>query len=239
MAMQEMQSSTRQNRNRRKRKAAMLEKFKADGQVIDDRNRDLRRLRQHLLSKGAASSSQPVTAAQHGAAAEENQEEFASPNPSPRASDSPGQDHTTGGQELGSPDPAPRLWRHLRDIRDRQLLPDLLPIEGDARTLAISEESAVRRRAMRDRQLLPDLLPIAGDARTLAISEESAVRRRAMRAMAAAHAAPHSTRTLHVDGIGPIAQYHHYVDCAEEKGLHLFSRDYRQQCLNSKLSYSK
>ena len=185
----------------------MLEKFKADGQVIDDRNRDLRRLRQHLLSKGAASSSQPVTAAQHGAAAEENQEEFASPNPSPRASDSPGQDHTTGGQELGSPDPAPRLWRHLRDIRDRQLLPDLLPIEGDARTLAISEESAVRRRAMR--------------------------------AMAAAHAAPHSTRTLHVDGIGPIAQYHHYVDCAEEKGLHLFSRDYRQQCLNSKLSSSK
>ena len=197
----------------------MLEKFKADGQVIDDRNRDFRRRRQHVLSKGAASSSQPVTAAQHGAAAEENQEEFASPNPSPRASDSPGQDHTTGGQELGSPDPAPRLWRHLRDIRDRQLLPDLLPIEGDARTLAISKESAVRRRAMRDRQLLPDLLPIAGDARTLAISEE-----------------PHSTRTLHVDGIGSIAQYHDYVDCAEEKGLHLFSRDYRQQCSNSKLS---
>ena len=168
----------------------MLEKFKADGQVIDDRNRDFRRRRQHVLSKGAASSSQPVTAAQHGAAAEENQEEFASPNPSPRASDSPGQDHTTGGQELGSPDPAPRLWRHLRDIRDRQLLPDLLPIAGDARTLAISEE-------------------------------------------------PHSTRTLHVDGIGSIAQYHDYVDCAEEKGLHLFSRDYRQQCLNSKLSSSK
>jgi hypothetical protein len=105
---------------------------------------------------------------------------------------------------LGSPDPAPRLWRHLRDIRDRQL---------------------------------PGLLPIAGDARTLAISEESAVRRRAMRAMAAAHAAPHST--LHVDGIGPIAQYHNYVDCAEEKGLHLFSRDYRQQCLNSKCFIKK
>ena len=77
----------------------MLEKFKADGQVIDDRNRDLRRLRQHVLSKGAASSSQPVTAAQHGAAAEENQEEFASPNPSPRASDSPGSgDHVPAQQ---------------------------------------------------------------------------------------------------------------------------------------------
>ena len=50
----------------------MLEKLKANGQVIDDRSRDRRRLRQHLLSKGAAGSSQPVTAAQHGAAAEEN-----------------------------------------------------------------------------------------------------------------------------------------------------------------------
>ena len=48
----------------------MHEKFKANGQVIDSRDR--RRLRQHLLSKGAAGSSQPVTAAQHGAAAEEN-----------------------------------------------------------------------------------------------------------------------------------------------------------------------
>ena len=48
----------------------MHEKFKANGQVIDSRDR--RRLRQHLLSKGAAGSSQPDTAAQHGAAAEEN-----------------------------------------------------------------------------------------------------------------------------------------------------------------------
>ena len=68
-AMQDPQS-TRQNRGRRKRRGAMHEKFKANGQVIDSRDR--RRLRQHLLSKGAAGSSQPDTAAQHGAAAEEN-----------------------------------------------------------------------------------------------------------------------------------------------------------------------
>ena len=70
--MQETQPSTRQNRNRRKRKAAMHERLKADGQKIDERSRDHRRLREHVLSKGAAGSSQPVRAAQHGAAAEEN-----------------------------------------------------------------------------------------------------------------------------------------------------------------------
>eukprot|EP00964_Phaeocystis_antarctica_P115139 scaffold79101_cov65-Phaeocystis_antarctica.AAC.3 len=39
---------------------------------------------------------------------------------------------------------------------------------------------------------------------------------------------------LYMDGIGHIAQYHNYVDCAAEKGLQQFARDYRQQCLNSK-----
>jgi hypothetical protein len=47
----------------------MHEKFKAKGQVIDERNRDIRRLRQHLLSKGAAGSSQPVTAAEENGSA--------------------------------------------------------------------------------------------------------------------------------------------------------------------------
>ena len=47
----------------------MLEKLKAKGQVIDERNRDIRRLRQHLLSKGAAGSSQPVTAAEENGSA--------------------------------------------------------------------------------------------------------------------------------------------------------------------------
>ena len=43
---------------------------------------------------------------------------------------------------------------------------------------------------------------------------------------------------LFVDGIGPIAQYHNYVDVAEEKGLHLFARDYRNW-QNSKCKVEK
>ena len=39
---------------------------------------------------------------------------------------------------------------------------------------------------------------------------------------------------LFVDGIGPIAQYHNYVDVAEAKGLSHFARDYRTWRLNSK-----
>ena len=40
---------------------------------------------------------------------------------------------------------------------------------------------------------------------------------------------------LFVEGIGPIAQYHNYVDVVEEKGLWYFARDYRAWRLNSKL----
>ena len=44
---------------------------------------------------------------------------------------------------------------------------------------------------------------------------------------------------LYVDGIGPIAQYHNYVDCAVEKGLQHFVKDYQQHRLNSKCFIKK